>query len=420
MADHRLTPHACSKRIRRKPAAAADQEFKRQKRNIQQQNVEDDGHRHRDWAVLPDLILHSLLGRLFLSADSSAPSTFASVCRSWHSFFATSKQCIVSTLPPLLLRPRWDAPSRAILFLDVTKKRPFVHEPFFDVLSTAFPQSKSQLRNDRLANSYICGFSHGYIITMDSRTNRPVLTDPFTGKDLWLFPPPPPNHFEKGAPPRKVQLAILTAAPRSEDCRIVLYSPTLLEGFWICKARSSVWSYRHLSITFGRPSQLILCRHKIYAITSSARIVIINVLFDLPIVKFLPEGCPRIRFFNVGPFITEFNGELLFIHCDPLNPLNPSSTFNIQVYRLSEHRLVRMESIGNCALFIETEGFVMARANPGRWGAKENHIYLTGPRYKSWKEVSVGTGLVDLPEFVPMGTWKMWPRPLWVLPSSCY
>nr|CAD1840969.1 unnamed protein product [Ananas comosus var. bracteatus] len=197
MADHRLTPHACSKkRIRRKPAAA-DQELKRKKRKTQQQNAEDDGDHHRDWAVLPDLILHSLLRRLFLSADSSAPSTFASVCRSWRSFFAASKQCIVSTLPPLLLRPRWHAPSRAILPVEGAKKRPFVHEPFFDVLSTAFPQSKSQLRNDRLANSYMCGFSHGYVITMDSRTNRPVLTDPFTGEDLWLFPPPLPTTLKK-------------------------------------------------------------------------------------------------------------------------------------------------------------------------------------------------------------------------------
>ena len=132
---------------------------------------------------------------------------------------------------------------------------------------------------------------------------------------------------------------------------------------------------------------------------------------------------------GIGPFIIEYSGRLLLVHCVPPKIPDPLSLSfqRLDVYQMNwrDKKWVKMQSLGGCALFIDPFGSLIMCPHLERQGGRKDSIYFAGPGHHKWVVYSLNGDQVDYfsaPITRRIGffsTWP-WPRPLWGYPSSWY
>ncbi|KAJ3702082.1 hypothetical protein LUZ61_005787 [Rhynchospora tenuis] len=392
---------------------------------------DEEGHEElRDWSGLMDELLQLIFHALLLS---TAKSSFSKVCRAWRRIANSSKEETVASQPPFLLIPS---------FVSCQKEGCKTQQPPFKILSPASIGTDSfafsahcflaptQLHIcDRLAQVKYMYSSNGYLIIVEPATNCPILLDPFTGEEFRPFPSLPrgcPSGMCRNNNNCRYGTSVLLGSPPTR-CRIVICSD--YHVLWTCLAGQHQWSNYVIDyVCFDKcPNGFAVVRDTLYAITRDADLMVFN--FDAgPQIRVVDRGdceLPK-QFLNYhfkkfpyyGPFITESLGEVFLVRLLHTFP-TVSSGKRIEVYRLQEWKWMRMNRLDNAALFLDVEGSAMYCRNPAWWGGKENHVYLTGRKWDKWICFSLDD-MVDLRFKKPKKCYAKWPRPLWMLPSSCY
>ncbi|KAJ1687691.1 hypothetical protein LUZ63_019081 [Rhynchospora breviuscula] len=417
-----------------------------QKKQKVQNNRQADEEQHeelRDWSGLMDELLQLIFHALLLSTKKSS---FSKVCRAWRRI-ASSKEEIVASQPPFLLVPSFISLHKEGY---KTQQRPFKILSPASIGTDSFAFSAhcflapSQLHLcDRLAHAKYMYSSKGYLIIVEPTTNCPILLDPFTGEEFRPFPSLPrvcPSGMCRGDGNCRYGTAVLLGSPPSR-CRIVILSD--YDVLWTCLAGQHQWSNYVIDYACWekRPNGFAVVRDTLYSITRDADLMVFD--FDAgPQIRVVDRGdcdLPK-QFLNYhykkfpyyGPFITQSHGEVFLVRLNPF-PTVFSDT-RVEVYRLQEWKWMRMNRLDNAALFLDIEGSAMYCRNPAWWGGKENHVYLTGRKwwgvkenhvYSTWQKwdkwISFSLDdIVDLGFKKPIKCYAKWPRPLWMLPSSCY
>ncbi|CAK9142477.1 unnamed protein product [Ilex paraguariensis] len=334
------------------------------------------GEFSRDWAWLPEGLLHSILEKLVALPDYVR---FSVVCKSWLSVAVLRRRLnttIHNQIPLLILPPRNTGSSdqRNSLY-SVTDKREY---------------------NFKIAISdkkRIAGSSHGWLFAVEEHKDL-VLINPFTRGTIRLPPivPLPKIGFEKvdfrTLVEYKVVKASLTADPilfPNDYAVVAIYGSSRKLAY----IKSGDKSWRFLNIRHQFFYDFLSYRGLIYVVDRSSMVVSIdisdsNLSSSSSVVKVVvPRKSDRPK----ATYIVESSaGDLMLIHRYIVRSgygEKRTSTFRIFKLQFSssgEAERVELESLGGDTLFL-SDNHSMAVFASNFPGCRPNSIYFLDPSF---------------------------------------
>lgn len=203
------------------------------------------------------------------------------------------------------------------------------------------------------------GFSRGYVI-MARANNTLLLLNPFTRRKKEITG----EAFQRSLVPLSCH-AILAYAKDSEEYIVVLLCDKT-SSLYIYQSRNSCWA---TYLRWGDPWRVVdfvVFHHTVYVITDEAKIGVLSL--NSTTLKFLElNNVPSLKSKNLK--LVSCDGKLLVVHFEPREKL--------EVYKIdfSSMDWVKLETLGDVALFYSKRTKCYALSNPGMWGYERNRVY---------------------------------------------
>ncbi|XP_020112454.1 uncharacterized protein LOC109727012 isoform X1 [Ananas comosus] len=349
------------------------------------------GVRHA-WAELPDALLVSILGLLLSHRDLLS---FSSVCRSWRVLATTAAP--LRHLPPLLLRPSHLTP---------LLRRHRNPNPTFNLLDPSSPHSvarSSPLSPQTLSLPFL-GLSHGRLILLLS----------VTGAELRTPPLPPPN--------TNLHFGLLTAPLAAPESSLLLLGYDSFLFQW--RPGSPEWLRTPFRVA-PTITHIVPFEGRVLAMDDAERLFVIHLAGDADSCVTELEVSwvgQKIAPFSLCRYLIVCGSELLLVRFVPSKMMLHLGIEALRLDRLEPWRWVKMESLGDRALFIgenyRTLGF--SCDSPKKWGGESNSIYYAGSGNQPWSVLRLGDAAIDLsdPELTLIKDGSPLSRtPKWFYPS---
>ncbi|TVU13056.1 hypothetical protein EJB05_46731, partial [Eragrostis curvula] len=384
----------------------------------------------RDWADLPDGLLHSIIALLGSFHDLLA---FAGTCRPWRSAFSSypSKSTTLYTLfPPLLLQPDvcfcsprplpniasdTFVPTRPCHVTDLASQgtQPCSQIP---LLRIGYGMNAPPNALDRFAFS--CA-SFGHMIF--SNNKYCFVFDVLTGISV----SPPPLPIDKYT--EIYDGAALTAPLASPNSHLIV-NTGCSNFFW--RVGNKTWLKR--SPRNGTLKNLVVFKGQVFGIDSGRRLFMVHLVPQIRIQK-IPiawGGSSSMTKWHLShPWLVACGDMLLMVGC---RSSFPGIGDAFEAYRLDMSsepaKWVKVEKLDNWAIFISNDerSQPLSCMNPERWGGRSNCVYCYDAGYGHLIAFEVGEPLQEDASkpnafiFICCGSMV---QPIWVVPSMfslCY
>lgn len=285
---------------------------------------------------LPSDVLDIITKKL----DIDALFSFGGVCKNWRLFYSGLWADFMASQAPLVVQKTPHA-KRACSFFSISDGRMYnTRLPYFSGFAHV-------------------GFSSGYLV-MAGTHNSLLLINPFARRKIKI-----PGSQEQGFIIDIYDRAMLAFAVDSEEFVIVALC-TWSYNLHVYQSRNSRWA---IYSRWGSPCKImdvVVFDRTLYAITDQAKIGVVRL--NSPSLNFLQlEDIPFFASSNLK--LVSSNDQLLVVHFKPSQ--------HLEVYRIdfSNMNWVRLETLGDRALFLGVNTKVSALSNPGIWGLDSNCVY---------------------------------------------
>ncbi|CAL5045036.1 unnamed protein product [Urochloa decumbens] len=332
----------------------------------------------RDWAGLPDGLLHSVITLLGSFPDLL---TFAATCCSWRAAFSSfpSKSTFYTLFPPLLLQPNVPfcsprpfpnvarntfVPKRPCYVTDLASQDTLLcsHIP---LLSIDYGNNCPPNALDKFA---FRGASFGHMIFSWNRSC--FVFDVFTGIDVSppLLPVDEYTEIYYGA--------ALTAPPSSPNSYLIV-STASSNFFW--HVGSNSWLKR--SPRSGALDKFVVFKGQVYGMGSDRRLFMVHLTPQIRLQKIPVSWGGRnsmTKWHFSTPWLVVCGDMLLMVGC---RNCFPGTGDVFEAYRLDTStepaKWVKVEKLENWAIFISMDERVqpLSCMNPERWGGRSNCVY---------------------------------------------
>jgi hypothetical protein len=278
---------------------------------------------------------------------------FGSVCKNWREFHKIYWRNFITSQEPLLVQ-RSSSSKKSFFFFSLHHHKAY----------------QSKMINNHFM--FACqGSSSGYLI-MSGKYKSFILINPFTRRMMVINNTP----FE-------VDISSLA-------CQVLLAFSRGSTGFVLVVLRKSshnlhVYQSRNLSwVTYSTSQKVVdfvVLHNTIYVVTDKANIGILNL--NSANINFLE--------FKSTPSVTPAMSHVRLVSCDEhllvLN-IRSNGTFNVYKIDFSTMNYVKLETLGDIALFYAPGKRYYALNNPCMWGYENNYVYvidLPSDKYRVYK-----------------------------------
>ncbi|XP_045822247.1 uncharacterized protein LOC123915142 [Trifolium pratense] len=292
--------------------------------------------------VLPWDVLNIIAKRL----DFDDLFNFAGVCKNWMAFHKIYWRNFLTSQEPLLLENSYDA-----------------RYNFSFTLSSISDQKVYCLKMKKcfLFNSRYVASSSGYFI-MEGPNNSFLLINPFTRINKII------NKFEV-KPDYTTNHALLAFGKCSEEFVLVVLCFRSLNVY---QSRNCGWVTYSTTKNQGTVVDFVVFHNKIYVLTNMGNIGVLNLNFAN--IKFLKlKSTPNARIFGRLRWLVCCEEQLLVVDFS-----NSKTLPDVYKIDFSTMNYVKLETLGDIALFYVECKSCYALSNPNRWGYQSNSIYVTG------------------------------------------
>lgn len=267
---------------------------------------------------------------------------FGSVCKNWWQLYKIYCKNFMTSQEPLLVQKS-----------SISKK-------YFSLIS--LPHQKvyhSKMLNNFFRFAYQ-GSSSGYLI-MTCRNNSFILINPFTRRKMKIKN----STFEVDF--FCFSCYVLLAFVRGSKEFILVVSGRNFDFLHVYKSQNSGWvTYS----TLQKIVDFVVLHNAIYIVTDKAKIGILNL--NSADIHFLElKSTPNV---TSAPYshvrLVSCDGQLLVLN------FNSKETFNVYKIDFSTMDYVKLETLGDLALFYAPRKKYYALSNPGLWGYEKNSVHV--------------------------------------------
>ncbi|XP_061353035.1 F-box protein At2g14290-like isoform X2 [Gastrolobium bilobum] len=266
---------------------------------------------------------------------------FAGVCKNWRTFRKVYWSNFMSSEAPLLVLTSSSYAKKAYFFVSISEQKVY----------------RSKL--DYFWGLSYLGCSSGYIIMAGADTKL-LLMNPFTRRKKLISTSAIHGYLHY------INCQSLIAfAKGSEEFIVVLWCKRFY-SLHIYQSRHSCWvTYS----TGGNPWKVVdsvVLNNTLYAITDEAKIGVLSL--NSASLRFLElKNTPNVT--AAWLKLVSSDGQLLVVHYE--------HTIKLDVYKidLSAMEWIRLETLGDLALFYANRRSCYALRNPGKWGYESNFLY---------------------------------------------
>jgi hypothetical protein len=379
----------------------------------------------RNWADLPDGLLHSIIPLL---GSFRNLLTFAATCHPWSSAFSSypSKSTLYTLFPPLLLQP--GVPFCSARPLPNVASNTFVPRRPCYVTDLASQDKSlcSQIPLLRIDYGYgrncpqnaldkfaFRGASFGHMIFSSNKSC--FLFDVFTGVDV-SAPPLPIDEYTE------IYYGAALTAPLASPNSHLIVSTGSSNFFW--RVGSNSWLKR--SPRNGTLTKFVIFKGQVFGMGSDRRLFMVHLAPQIQIQK-VPVSWggknSMTKWHLSTPWLVACGDMLLMVGCQSFYP----GTGDIfEAYRLDTStepaKWMKVEKLENWAIFISNDERVQTLScmNPERWGGRSNCVYCYDSGRWVAFEFGKSTPLLgddtkpDVFIFICCGSMV---QPMWVIPT---
>jgi hypothetical protein len=300
---------------------------------------------------LPWDVLDNIVKRL----DFDDLFRFAGVCKNWRAFHKIYWRNFSTSQKPLLLQSSNHANNQLLYILSsISEQKVYclkMKRSFIDSSNVIYVSSSGgyfiMLGNN---NSF-------FLINPFTRVNKVIKVSTFEVKFQHLV-----NH------------ALLAFGKSSEEfVLVVIFDIFVSRSLNVYQSRNCGWVTYSTMENQGSVVNFVVFQYKIYVITNKANIGVLNL--NSANIKFLKlKNTPRATISVRHCWLVCCDEQLLmvdFIKCNMLP--------NVYKIDFSTMNYVKLETLGDIALFYVASRNCCALSNPNRWGYQSNSVYIIGP-----------------------------------------
>ncbi|OIW01349.1 hypothetical protein TanjilG_20531 [Lupinus angustifolius] len=284
-----------------------------------------------------------MLETIYKKLDFDELFQFGGVCEDWRKVHKNERENVMKSRAPLVIQT--SSYAKKIYF-------------FFSI-------SKHEMYSTKLANfwrlSYL-GFSSGSVIMENYQSDKILIMNPFIRRKI------------------EISTRSLISYPIPSSCNVTLAFVKGTQDFiiaFLCKSNFSLDIYDSRKSSwftysrYGRPfmiADLVVLNHTMFFITNTAKIGELRLNRN--------HGKELFLELKNAPNIT--SSTLRLISCDGnLLVVNFRPRIFLEVYKIDMLRMewVRLESLGDFALFLTLQRKCYTLRNPEKWGYEKNHLY---------------------------------------------
>jgi hypothetical protein len=268
---------------------------------------------------------------------------FGSVCSYWWQFYKIYWKNFLASQEPLLVQ------------------KSSISEKHFSLIS--LPHQKvyhSKMFNNFFRFAYQ-GSSSGYFIMTCRNNNSFTLINPFTRRKIQI------KNSTFKVDYSSFFCHVLLAFVRGSNEFILVVSCRNSHDLYVYKSQNFGWvTYS----TLQKVVDFVVLHNTIYVVTDKANIGILNL--NSRDIHFLElKGTPSVTYTRYSHVrLVSCDGQLLV-----LNFLSKES-FNVYKIDFSTMDYVKLETLGDLALFYAPRRKYYALSNPGRWGYEKNSVHV--------------------------------------------
>ncbi|XP_061353043.1 uncharacterized protein LOC133297844 [Gastrolobium bilobum] len=265
---------------------------------------------------------------------------FAGVCKNWRTFHKFFWKNFMSSQAPLLVQSSSYA-KKAYFFISISERKVY------------------RANVDYFWGLAYSGSSCGYLIHAGA-DNTLLLMNPFTRRKKLISTLALEGNLQY------ISCQPLLAFVKGSEEFILVVLCKRSYSLHIYQSRHSCWvTYS----TRGNPWKVVdfvVLNNTLYALTDEAKIGVLSL--NSACLKFLAlKNTPSVTSSYLK--LVSNDGQLLVVHFEP------KETFDVYKIDLSAMEWIRLETLGDLALFYATRTNCYALSNPGKWGYDSNSVY---------------------------------------------
>ncbi|CAJ2634125.1 unnamed protein product [Trifolium pratense] len=297
---------------------------------------------------LPWDVLHIIAKRL----DFDDLFHFAGVCTNWRAFHKIYWRNFLTSQKPLLLHKSYHGNNQSLYTLgSISDQKDYCLK-----MKSCFIQSTKAI--------YVS--SSGRYFIMLAHDNSFLLINPFTRIKKVINVSTFEVKFQYSA-----NNALLAFGKSSEEfVLVVICDLNVSRSLNVYQSRNCGWVTYSTMENQGRVVNFVVFQYKIYVITDKANIGVLNL--NSASIKFLElKSTPRGRIPAYRCWLVCCDEQLLMVDFIRNNMLP-----NVYKIDFSTMSYVKLETLGDIALFYATCRNCYALSDPNRWGYQSNSVYI--------------------------------------------
>ncbi|XP_061353041.1 F-box protein At2g26160-like isoform X2 [Gastrolobium bilobum] len=290
---------------------------------------------------------------------------FAGVCKNWRTFHKVFWRNFMSSQAPLLVLTSSYA-KKAYFFVSMSEQKVYRSKlDYFWGLSYAGSSSCYLI---------LAGTDKLLLMNPFTRTKKVISTLAIQDNLLYMYCQP-----------------LIAFAKGSEEFIIVVlckhsYSLHIYQSRHSCWVTYSAWGKPWMVVDY------VVLNNTLYAITEEGKIGVLSL--NSVSLRFLElKNTPKFTFFWLN--LVSCDGQLLVVHHIPM------SKFDVYKIDLCAMEWIRLETLGDLALFYGDDTNCYALSNPGRWGYQSDSVYYISSALRECKVYSLNNKLKEC--IVPSG-----------------
>lgn len=268
---------------------------------------------------------------------------FAGVCKSWREFHKIYWGIFLAAQEPLLVQKSSD------------------DKKFFSLISIPDQRVYHSKMIDHFWHLAYSGCSSGYLI-MTSQDNSFVLLNPFTRRKKVINTSAFQVNFSYFA------YHVLLAFGKGTEEFVLVALCKCSGSLNVYQSRNSDWvTYS----TIGNPGKVVdfvVLHNTIYVVTDKATIGVLDL--NSANINFLELKSTPVVTSSSHLRLVSCDGQLLVIH------ITSDEILNVYKIDFSTKNFVKLETLGDIALFYASGEYFYALSNPRRWGYESNSLHV--------------------------------------------
>ncbi|KAI4356059.1 hypothetical protein L6164_000111 [Bauhinia variegata] len=321
-----------------------------------------------EWSILP----YELLEIISKKIDFVNFFALGSVCKNWRKFYGNYWREFMASQPaPLLILKSPLLAKEECSFFSISESKGY---------KLLLPIHEREMESSDEFWKPFLWFSSGYVIMQS--TLKIWLINPFSRKEFHIPTESPCQVLDTQSNlVPSFDHAFLSFVVNSEDFLVLGLSTVYSSNVFIYQSRSSNWVGYSIEENQSRITDVVVFHHTIFAINSRGTIGKLRLnSSDFKALEL--NNVPRYIFCE--PKLVSTNEELLVVLL--------SQQLKIYKIDLSKKEWIRVQNLGDRALFVGKFMKGYALSNPSRWGYESNCVYDISQMHTVCHLYSMGDG----------------------------